>query len=93
MKQVQYTIRGVNPIIDNRLRERAKRSKQSMDSVLLEALRVGLSVSELDTFDKHEQMPGLRNFDNAIKHPSPYNREVPLKELYQESVSNKYHVK
>jgi plasmid stability protein len=36
--QIQYTIRGVPPEVDRALRQRASRSKQSLNRVILEEL-------------------------------------------------------
>lgn len=37
-----------------------------------------------------ERLSGLRVFDEASKHPSPFDSKKTIKELYDESVAKKY---
>jgi hypothetical protein len=40
--------------------------------------------------DSKEKFSGLKTFDSAPKKPSPYNPDSSLKELYRQSISEKY---
>lgn len=42
MTTIQYTIRGVTPDFDRRLRARARESSESLNACLLEVLRLGM---------------------------------------------------
>ena len=42
MKTLQYTIRGISPDFDRRLRRRARESSSSLNTCLLEVLRLGM---------------------------------------------------
>ena len=42
METIQYTIRGVSPDFDRRLRARARESAVSLNACLLEVLRLGM---------------------------------------------------
>ena len=45
MEMIQYTIRGVSPDFDRRLRDRARKSSASLNACLLEVLRLGMGES------------------------------------------------
>ena len=55
MKTLQYTIRGIPPDFDRRLRARARESSTSLNTCLLEVLRLGMG-------DSSESAP----FDNGL---------------------------
>lgn len=42
MKTIQYTIRGIAPDFDRRLRSRARESSSSLNACLLEILHLGM---------------------------------------------------
>ena len=49
MNTIQYTIRGVAPDFDRRLRARARKSSASLNTCLLELLRLGMGEPSSDT--------------------------------------------
>ncbi|MGK5084946.1 hypothetical protein WDW37_16785 [Bdellovibrionota bacterium FG-1] len=51
---VQYTIRNVSPIIDRALRQKATRTRKSLNEVALEALAKGAGVA--DEVKKHRDL-------------------------------------
>ncbi len=53
MKTMQYTIRGIPPTVDHAVRERARKSNESLNSILAGAIRRGLGLTE-DQPDFHD---------------------------------------
>ncbi|MBI2606443.1 MAG: hypothetical protein HYW49_10220 [Deltaproteobacteria bacterium] len=45
-QQLQYTIRNVSPVVDRALRQKATRTRRSLNDVALEALAKGSGVAE-----------------------------------------------
>ena len=48
MKSMQYTIRGILPWMDERLRAKARRERKSLNAVAVEALMRGLNPDNLE---------------------------------------------
>jgi hypothetical protein len=46
MKTKQYTIRGIPNAIDQRVREQSRKTHQSLNSIVLDALRRGLGLTD-----------------------------------------------
>lgn len=72
MKTSQYTIRGVPSIIDRTVREQARRSHQSLNAVVITALRRGLGLTEdQPTFHDLDHLAGTwvsdPEFDQAME--------------------------
>lgn len=57
MKTIQYTVRSVQPKLDQAIRTRARERSVSLNSVLLEALEAGLNIS--DEFKLHHDLDDL----------------------------------
>jgi hypothetical protein len=51
MKSIQYTIRGIAPDFDRRLRSRARESSGSFNAFLLQLLHLGMGESADKPFD------------------------------------------
>lgn len=60
MKAIQYTIRGVAPEFDRRLRRRARESAGSFNAFLLQLLHLGMGESSEKPFDN-----GLSSFSGS----------------------------
>ena len=77
----QYTIRSVPPALDRVLREQARRRKQSLNTVALEALRrgVGLEAPE-PVFDDLDDCIGTwqddPDFNAALKRQDVVDRKL-----------------
>src|SRR5947207_3282393 len=89
MKQRQYTVRGVPPLIDKELRKKARLSRRSLNEVTLETLRTGLGINKKDILQSKPDLAGLAVFDHAPKRPSRLDQNKPIKELYRESMTKK----
>ena len=48
MDSIQYTLRGITPAMDKELRQLAKRSGRSLNTVTLEVLQVGIGLKPLE---------------------------------------------
>ena len=46
MKTKQYTVRGISPLLDQRLRQQAKAQNKSLNAVAVEALRKASGLNE-----------------------------------------------
>lgn len=46
MKKIQYTIRGIPARLDARIRERALKEGRPLNEIVVEALKVGIGLSE-----------------------------------------------
>jgi len=71
MNSIQYTVRGIPEEIDRRARQRAAATNQSLNSVLVEALKSGLGVeTEKRRYDDLDDLAGTwvkdPQFDEAI---------------------------
>lgn len=80
----------------------AKDLRQNMDEVLDRVIsgediivqhrfKKPVRLSAFNTLPKnHQQLAGLKAFEDAPKQPSPFNPNNTVKELYNESISHKY---
>ena len=72
MVKLQYTIRGVHTRLDKAIRERAAKDGKSLNETVLEALRVGIGLSEkppryTDLDDLVGSWVSDPEFDRAVK--------------------------
>lgn len=81
----------------------AKDLRQNMDEVLDRVINgediiiqhrfkkpVRLSALNVSSNTNHQKLAGLKAFETASKQPSPFNPNKTVKELYHESISDKY---
>ena len=81
----------------------AKDLRQNMDEVLDRVISgediivqhrfkkpVRLSALNTSGNKNHQKLDGLKAFEEAPKRPSPFSSNMSLKELYHESLSDKY---
>ncbi len=81
----------------------AKELRQNMDEILDRVLGgediiiqhrfkkpVRLSAFNALANKNHQKLVGLKAFENAPKEPSPFDPNKTIKELYHESISDKY---
>lgn len=81
----------------------AKDLRQNMDEVLDRVINgedvivkhrfkqpVRLSALNNIANQNHQKLAGLKAFENAPKQPSPFSSKMTIKQLYHESISDKY---
>lgn len=81
----------------------AKDLRQNMDAVLDRVINgedvivkhrfkqpVRLSALNTSANKNHQKLAGLKAFETASKQPSPFNPKMTVKQLYHESISDKY---
>jgi len=90
MKNIQYTVRGIHPLVDKELRRKARASRRSLNEVTLDVLQKALGINKSDLSRPSQDLAGLAAFDQAAKCPSPYDPNRPIKDLYRESIKKKY---
>lgn len=67
MLMAQYTIRNVPEAVDRKLRDRAKRSGQSLNDAAVEAMTRGLGISRVDhVYDDLDDLAGTWKPDDAF---------------------------
>ena len=54
MNNIQYTIRGIPEDLDKKLRRRAKKHKQSFNTVLVQALQQGVTGTDKPVMPKND---------------------------------------
>ncbi len=75
--KLQYTIRNISPLLDRALRQKATRTKKSLNEVALEALAKGAGVTE--ELEKHRDLDhffGSWIQDNAIETALSAQRKI-----------------
>jgi len=62
------------------------------DIIVQHRFKKPVRLSALNTIagKKHQKLAGLKAFENAPKQPSKFNPNKTVKELYHESISDKY---
>ena len=63
----QYTIRNVPEAVDRELRDRAKRTGQSLNDAAVEAIKRGLGIARVDhAYDDLDDLVGTWQHDDAF---------------------------
>jgi antitoxin (DNA-binding transcriptional repressor) of toxin-antitoxin stability system len=62
------------------------------DIIVQHRFKKPVRLSALNTLanKNHQKLAGLKAFEDAPKQPSPFNPNKSIKELYHESISDKY---
>ncbi len=81
MKTMQYTIRGVSPAVDEAARDLARRSRQSLNATLLDALRRGLGLE-----DKPVDLHDLDDLAGTWAEDPEFDRAMELFESVDEDL-------